>query len=97
MSPKEAGRQMGELADSGYVLATCGVPTGTYNYYARRSVIREIRAADVVPFLQENRAAVVAIRGTALDEIRGRLPVGVTIEFRHVLERKPHFLVVKKE
>ncbi len=96
MSPKTAGTTMGEYAEEGYALATCGVPIGTYNYYARQLVIRSLSSQDVAAFLDEHPRAVVAIRGTSLDEIRP-LPAGVRIIGEHVLELKPHSLLVKDE
>ena len=97
MSPTSAGEQMRAYADKGYALASCGVPFGTYNYYARQRVITELDAAAVPAFLQEHPRAVVAIRGASLDAIRRSLPADVRIEGDHVLERKPHFLLVKDE
>jgi 4-amino-4-deoxy-L-arabinose transferase-like glycosyltransferase len=95
MSPKVAGEQMRGYASEGYALATCGVPIGTYNFYARQLVIRDVAASDVVRFLAENARAVVTIRGTSLDEIRAALPPGVQIGPEHILESKPHYLLVK--
>lgn len=96
MSPKAAGTTMGEYAEKGYALATCGVPMGTYNYYARQLEVPSLSSHDVAAFLDAHPRAVVAIRGTSLDEIRDSLS-GVRITGEHVLERKPHFLVVKEE
>ncbi len=97
MSPKAAGELMRQYADDGYVLATCGVPVGTYNYYARSRVIREIKtAADVPRFLAETPRAVVAVRKTTLDELH-EAPPDVLIRGEHVLEMKTHYLVVKGE
>jgi len=96
MSPKVAGEEMRQYATQGYALATCGVPTGTYNYYARSGVIPDVDAADLPAFLQKNPRAVVAIRETTLEEIRDTLPeVQVTAE--HRLELKPHCLIVGSE
>ena len=96
MSPKAAGEEMRQYATQGYALATCGVPTGTYNYYARSGVIPDVDAADLPAFLQKNPRAVVAIRETTLEEIRDTLPeVQVTAE--HRLELKPHCLIVGSE
>ena len=97
MSPAAAGEQMRAYAEQGYAVASCGVPYGTYNYYARERVIADLDAADVPAFLRENPRAVIAIRGTSLDAIRDSLPAGVRIEGDHVLERKPHYLLVKQE
>jgi 4-amino-4-deoxy-L-arabinose transferase-like glycosyltransferase len=96
MSPKTAGELMRQYADDGYALATCGVPIGTYNYYARQRIIPEIQADEVQSFLAENPRAVVAIRKKALDELHDVLP-DLLRTGEHVLERKTHYLVVKGE
>ena len=94
MSPKVAGEQMRGYASEGYALAACGVPFGTYNYYARQRVIPQLDGVEVAEFLEEHPRTVVAIRGTSLDEIRDALP-DVLITGEHVLERKAHYLIVK--
>ncbi len=96
MSPVAAGTTMREYAEKGYALAESGVPRGTYNYYARRLVIPTLSAAEVADFLDAYPRAVIAIRGTSLDEILP-LPAGVRITGEHVLELKAHSLLVKEE
>ncbi|MBN1916992.1 MAG: glycosyltransferase family 39 protein [Verrucomicrobia bacterium] len=97
MSPASAGAEMRTYADEGYAVASCGIPYGCYNYYAGVRVIPELDAAAVPSFFDENTRAVVAIRGTALDEIRDQLPESIRIEGEHVLERKPHYLLVRDD
>jgi 4-amino-4-deoxy-L-arabinose transferase-like glycosyltransferase len=97
MSPQAAGERMRAYAEEGYAVASCGVPFGTYNYYARVCEIRELDGPSVIAFLDQHTRAVVAIRGTSLDAIRDSLPPGVEITAEHILELKPHFLFVKEE
>jgi hypothetical protein len=119
MSPKTAGEKMRTYAEDGCGVASCGVPYGTYNYYAHVRVIPEVSgrdayipgvplcppfvpviripAADVLAFLAAHPRAVVAIRGTSLDAIRPALPADIKITAKHVLELKPHFLLVKNQ
>jgi len=95
MSPAAPGEAMRDYADRDYVLATCGIPFGTYNYYARTRVIKDIKnGTDLPAFLQKNPRAVVAIRETTLEEIRHALPE-VLITDKHLLELKPHHLLVQ--
>lgn len=92
MSPARAAEGMRWFADQGYTLATCGVPTGTYNYYTHQRVIPEIDAADLPDFFTQHAPALVAIRTKIFVEIYDDLP-GVFATWPHELERKEHCLI----
>ena len=96
MSPKTAGTTMREYAEDGYGLATCGVPMGTYNCYARQQVIPSLSSPEVAAFFEAHPRAVVVIRGASLEKIRDSL-TDVRVTGKHILELKPHYLLVTDE
>lgn len=95
MSPRAAGLEMRAFAERGYAVASCGVPFGTYNYYADVRVIPELDGPGVIAFLDKHPRAVVAVRGTSLEAIGDALPPHVETTTKHVLELKPHFLLIR--